>query len=192
MLKERLHLSELVNQARKRNIGVQPFVVQLEAIEDKAFSGATETELRPLVAELTKRLEDQLRQSVELKSYRPAPLTASQLQANAAAQEELDRKEADRKDRTSAREEKYRTKYKDDWGNNNGQPLGTTAKDRRSKAEKSMEESHHEAIGKTDFTINHTLKMRPTSFSEATDPKIIHTSGPSNGASAAAHRRMGW
>jgi hypothetical protein len=55
-----------------------------------------------------------------------------------------------------------------------------------------MEESHHAPIERINYNISHSAKIAPTSFSAATDPKIRHVSGPSNGASAAAHRMMGW
>jgi hypothetical protein len=176
LLKERIHVDELIEQARKRGIGVQPFVVQLEAIEDKVFAGATEAELRSTVTELTRKLEDQLRQSVELKSYRPAPLTEAQRKATAEWKQEAQRKEEDRRYSIGSKEEKYRTVSRSS-NTNSGYALGTSATDRRSKSEKALQVSNYDPIKATNFKVNVQAPIRKDSFSAETDPKLIHTSG---------------
>jgi hypothetical protein len=81
LMKERMHINGLIDEARKRNIGVQAYLQQMEAIEDKAFSGSPEAALRPMVDDLTNKLNAQLRESVVLKYLKPVPLTRAQRMA---------------------------------------------------------------------------------------------------------------
>src|SRR5436305_11554881 len=60
LMKERIHINDLIDEARKRNIGVQMFVQQLDVIEDKVIAGASEPELKLMITGLTEKLNEQL------------------------------------------------------------------------------------------------------------------------------------
>jgi hypothetical protein len=119
LLKERVHINDLINEARKRNIGVQAYVTQMEAIEDKAFNGAPEAELKPMVDDLTAKLNGQLRESVELKNYRPAPLTAAQQKELSKWKRSKDKEERLRVQNANWNEHYTQTRYANEVGTRN-------------------------------------------------------------------------
>jgi hypothetical protein len=119
MLKERIHINDLINAARQRNIGVGAYVQQMEAIEDKAFSGAPAAELKPMIDLLTAKLNGQLQESVALKNYRPAPLTEKQKHELWKSNRDKADEEKYRLENSAWKENYGRTKYASELGQNN-------------------------------------------------------------------------
>jgi hypothetical protein len=116
LMNERIHINDLIDQARNRNIGVQAYVQQMEAIEDKAFGGASEATMRPMVDDLTNKLNAQLRESVALKYFKPVPLTRAQrMAAQSSSGSSLGWDHMSESEKRAYRENEFRSR--NDWKN---------------------------------------------------------------------------
>ena len=85
MQAERRQLLEHIHTAGAHGIGITNYMMAFNAVEDQVRNGATETQIKPRVDQLSNALIDQLKRAQILKTQRPLPPTSSQQPETAAA-----------------------------------------------------------------------------------------------------------
>jgi hypothetical protein len=71
MLEERRALLNHLRQAREHGIGIANYMMAFKSINEQAAAGASESQLKPRVSQLTDALKEQLKRAVVLKTQRP-------------------------------------------------------------------------------------------------------------------------
>jgi hypothetical protein len=85
MLEQRRQLLEHIHTAGAHGIGITNYMMAFNAVEDQVRNGASETQIKPRVDQLSNALIEQLKRAQILKTQRPLPPTNSQQPENAAA-----------------------------------------------------------------------------------------------------------
>ncbi|HEY9791415.1 MAG TPA: hypothetical protein V6D22_13510 [Candidatus Obscuribacterales bacterium] len=85
MLQQRRQLLEHIHTAGAHGIGITNYMMAFNAVEDQVRNGASETQIKPRVDQLSNALLDQLKRAQILKTQRPLPPTSSQQPETAAA-----------------------------------------------------------------------------------------------------------
>jgi hypothetical protein len=78
LLNERQALYDHIQQAGAHGIGTANYKLAFKSIEDQVAAGATESQIKPRVDQLTSALKEQLMRAQVLKTQKPLPPTASQ------------------------------------------------------------------------------------------------------------------